>query len=84
MKVISIISNFKHQNDFSFTGIIVTHDCEICFYKNGSLHRENGPAVIYEGSALAWARKDHYYGFFNDFTNKSWKKKVKILKREAG
>lgn len=53
----------------------------IRFYKNGRLHREDGPAVLYYGGMYKdWFYKDKYYGENNIYTNKSWKQKTKELK----
>jgi hypothetical protein len=79
MKVISL-SLIRNKN---FTGIIIENYCgDICFYKNGKIHNENGPAIFYKGNIKAWCYDGWQYGFDNEFTNKTWKEKVEYLKRE--
>lgn len=69
------------KNNF-FTGVCkVLVDNSIRHYKNGNLHREDGPAYEFVNSK-SWWYKDKCYGVDNDFTIKSWKQKVKKIKRE--
>jgi hypothetical protein len=79
MKV--IISYYYFNN---FTGIIIDSDRDIVFYKNGKYHRENGPAInaYNTNGAFSWYYKGVFWGSDDDFTIKSWKKKVKELKRK--
>ena len=79
MKVI-IINNIIPRN---FTGICKTLiDESIRYYKNGMEHREDGPATEYKDCYKSWDFKNKCFGYNNDFTNKTWKKKVKHLKRQ--
>ena len=52
------------------------------WYINDICHRENGPAKKYANGGKGWYYKGKYYGKDNDFTVKTWKEKVKYLKRE--
>lgn len=49
---------------------------------NGFNHREDGPAVEYADGDKCWFYKDKIYGYDNDFTNETWKEKVKEMKRK--
>ena len=88
MKVIPIL-RYKQVTKLMNAIIIHCYSCDephitsIHFYKNGKYHREDGVARInlYINEKL-WYYKGEYYGVTNDFTNKTWKKKVKQLKRE--
>ena len=66
-----------------FTGVcnIIKYN-SIRHYKNGCLHREDGPAIKHENGGKSWFYKSKNYGSDNAFTNKTWKEKVKELKRE--
>ena len=64
------------------TGVVINTSNLISFYKNGNLHKKDGCARIYTDRFVDWYYKGKYYGGDNEFTNKSWKKKVKQLKRE--
>ena len=65
------------------TGIFIAGAYKtIRFYKNGSLHREDGPAVEYANGGKKWCYKNKRYGYDNDFTIESWKEKVKELKEK--
>lgn len=77
MKV--LIGNIKNKNS---TGIFISGAYKtIRFYKDGQLHREDGPAAIYHTCSYKdWFYKDKYYGENNQFTTKSWKRKVKKIK----
>lgn len=81
MKVIQL----KNNNAlFCGSGIILDEYNTIHFYKNGLFHNEYFESII-ELSAPAyyeWYYKSINYGFNSAFTIKSWKKKVKLLKRE--
>ena len=52
------------------------------WFMNGFNHREDGPAVEYANGGKKWCYKNKRYGYDNDFTNESWKEKVKELKIE--
>lgn len=81
MKVIKVISFLQKCN---FTAIVINTRQDIIFYKNGKCHNQYGPAHIYSNGEQQWYYKGDYcyYGSSNIFTNKSWKKRVKELKRE--
>lgn len=83
MKVISYYNN-NFDFHYIFTGIIIDSDCDIIFYKNGNFHNENGPSNIYYNTNgdFLWYYKGAFLGSDYDFTIKSWKKKIKELKRE--
>ena len=78
MKVIKLINK---DTPFYGSGIILDLD-SIHFFKNGKLHREDGPAriVLYN-----FKRNCYYYnGIVHlniKYTNKTWKRKAKSLKR---
>lgn len=80
MKVIKI-KNFINNNNY-FKLITIDRDEDICFFKNGKKHREDGAAIIYYGGYKRWHYNGKYYGESDYFIYKSWKKKVKELKRE--
>ena len=46
----------------NYTGIVEYPSGIICYYLNGKLHREDGPAIIYSGGKL------EYYINDNDIT----------------
>jgi hypothetical protein len=67
----------------NFKGVIIDMSRDICFFKNGRLHNENGPSVIYyKITSYDWFFKGNFYGADDNFTNKSWKRKIKELKRQ--
>lgn len=88
MKVIymKVIPYYNNNFDFhyNFTGIIIDSDRDIIFYKNGEFNNENGPSIIYYNTngGCSWHYKGVFWGSDYDFTIKSWKKKIKELKRE--
>ena len=57
------------------------YDSVFSFYKNGQLHREDGPAIRHTNKNKAFYFNDEYFGV-NNFTNKQWKKFVKALKHK--
>jgi hypothetical protein len=66
----------------SFTGIIETCDgmdsvfnVEIAYYKNGDLHRENGPAIDYADGSKSWYLNDKFY------SETEWKIEVEKLRK---
>jgi hypothetical protein len=74
---------FRDYVPRNFTGVCkLFYDKSICYYKNGELHREDGPSVKYPGRIKDWCYKGKCYGINNDFTIESWKEKVEELKRE--
>ena len=48
------------------------------WYLNGKLHREDGPAFYIGLYDQAWYLNDKCYGYNDDYTNKSWKRFVKL------
>ena len=80
MKVIVI----KHFNKApkNFNGICRARNNCVFHFKNGKLHNEDGPATIYVSGDKDWFYKKILYGINNQFTIKTWKKKVKHLKRQ--
>ena len=79
MKVIKILTIYNIQNNF--TGICQTKT-RIFYFKNGEHHNKNGSAIQHLSDTKNWwYYKGKYYGA-NDFTNKTWKKKVKRLNLE--
>lgn len=52
------------------------------WYIDGKYHREDGPALEGLNNCKSFYYKDKCYGYANDFTNETWKQKVKELKRE--
>ena len=70
----------KYKN-LKITGIIV-FDNRIVFLKNGKRHRKYGPAIIFYSLLIRWCYNGLFYGCDNDFTNETWKEKVKQLKRQ--
>ena len=80
MKVISVKYYWDLECSY-FTGIFYSIDCFV-FYKNGLVHKEDGPAKIYKSSNKYWYYKGDKYGTNSKFTNKIWKYKINKLKRE--
>ena len=84
MKVI-LAKNYSHVKN-NFTGIVIKKSEQaFMFYKRGKWHNENGPAFISFGNRYGsfWFNDNVYGNYFNNFNEiKSWKKKVKILKRQ--
>ena len=64
------------------SGVVISTSNLISFYKNKKLHKKDSCARIYEYRFVDWYYKGAYFGGDDDFTNKTWKKKVKQLKRE--
>ena len=54
---------------------------QIRHYENGVLHREDAPALK-AGMSKYWYYKGKCYGYNDEFTIETWKKKVRILKLE--
>lgn len=84
MKVIKIQSDIQRNNYFKFIGI---DECGYIFHiKNGEFHNENGPAYHDDKMIIKeFYYKDLHYIYsknFIQFTNFSWKKKVKKLRRQ--
>ena len=51
------MKTFKHYSYIpkDFTGICkILDDKSICYCKNGKIHREDGPAIIYRNGATYW------------------------------
>lgn len=59
--------------------VIEKTDLSKRWYKNGRLHREDGPAIEYSSGAKEWWLNNKHYGYNSKFTNESWKKFVKTL-----
>ena len=75
----------------NFSGVTVDRFGNTTYFICGKYSRINKPAIIYKKTACtvrrdatnySWFYKGEYYGGDNDFTNKSWRKKVKELKRK--
>lgn len=84
MKIIKAKENDGFYNAFIKKAVVIIDDKEkycIFFIKNNGYHNKNGPSLIYETYSL-WYYKDRPYGSNNSFTIKTWKKKVKELKRQ--
>lgn len=85
MKV--IFSDYNSNDDHfhcNFTGIIIDSIGDVCFYKNGYVHNTNGPAKFireFNNLYVCYLYKNEYYGCDRDYTTKTWKQKVKKLKR---
>lgn len=47
-------------NDKSFTGSVINSDDEVLFLKEGVIHREDGPAMLYK-SMIAYVKNGHYH-----------------------
>lgn len=69
---------FHHKKHASH----IFKDGEKSWYYNGERHNISGPAIEYSDPYKEWHYKNCYYGNGTTFTNKSWKKFVKQLKRE--
>ena len=66
-----------------FTGVCkILMDYEIHHYKNGKVHREDGPAKIFIDKSISWWLENKFYGTNTSFTTKTWKEFVENLKRE--
>lgn len=77
MKVIK-----SKDKNLKITGIIAFNN-RIVFLKCGKRHRKDGPAIIYHDHFfIRWCYNGVFYGFDNEFINKTWKQKVKQLKLE--
>ena len=68
-------------NKSSFTGVVISDKSYIMFYKNGCIHNPYFPATIGLNFLYKewWCNNSRYY---ENHSNKSWKRKVKQLKRE--
>jgi hypothetical protein len=77
------IYHYKNRKSHNESGpAIIWEDGSKIWCINGCEHREDGPAVEFVNGNKHWYYKNKYYGANDDFTIKSWKKKVKELKRE--
>jgi hypothetical protein len=84
---------YKFQKDHylepksNYTGVIISDNKDIAFYKDGGLHRENNPAIIYSSGSKMWALNDKMHRLDGpSFTSKStdlWHKDG-VLHREDG
>ena len=54
----------------------------IIFVNNNLIHNTTSPGIIYLDGDMVYYYKGGNYGYKNDFTNETWKKKVKELKRK--
>ena len=52
------------------------------WFINGLQHREDGPSAEHADGGKRWYYQGEFYGLDDAFTNKTWKEKVKKLKRE--
>ena len=77
MKVIKINEDIVQCK---FTGIGINKYEVIIFFKDGKWHNDSYQAAIYQSGYKYWWYKDTFYGRNNDFTIKTWKKKVKEIK----
>lgn len=81
MKIIKYKSREYIPKDF--TGVCQTmNDFLILNFKNGQIHREDGPAIIRKMSYSSWYYKDKCYGHRGYFTIETWKEFVENKKRE--
>lgn len=82
MKVIPIhkVHSLKIKNAIVLNFVLSA----VCFYKNYKIHNSFVAAVVCynEDYYKSFYYNGGYYGSDNDFINKTWKKKVKQLKRE--
>ena len=87
MKVIGLKLNdffIKKNKNIIYNAILFylhQKDHFIFFMKNNIYHNINGPSSISDGYKV-WYYKGVRHGINNDFTIKSWKQKVKQIKRE--
>jgi len=79
MKTIKI----KHWSEIpdDYTGIIEWSNGDNWWYKNGSNHREDGPAVIWENGKKSWWLNGHRIWYFH--RNKLDLSKFIILSKEV-
>ena len=90
MKVIK--TKQRTPNIFINNAVLITarqYLITFCFFKNNKIHNSKFYAVIgidlpnHQPTVVyAYYYKNDFYGNDNNFTNKSWKKKVKQLKQE--
>ena len=84
MKVVKLKTYiFRSAN---FTGISILLDGTIRFYKAGSIHKNNGPAYIRtivnnNNFDKLWVYNGGVYGYKDDFTIKTWKRRIKQIKQ---
>ena len=86
MKVVLVRTYEDVDIDFckksSFTGVVIDK-MYITFYKNSKIHNPYCAAsIILFDFRKEWWFNNKCCGKRDDFTNKTWKKKVKELKRE--
>ena len=81
-KTIHYIKNGKHHREDG--PAIIYPSGHKQWQLNGVSHREVGPAVESVTGYKEWWYKGLCYGINNKFTNTTWFKKVKQLKREEG
>jgi len=62
----------------TFTGVVKDTFNDIAYYLNGKYHREDGPAIEYRNGYNAWYLNGICYGCYDDFTNESWIRFVRI------
>jgi len=56
MKTIKIDNIFQMKSPKNFTGIAIQTNGRKGWFKNGKLHRENGPAIIWEYGEKMWCQ----------------------------
>lgn len=82
MKLIIVSKTFFiNINNLHLCIVYYLMDKTISFINNSEFHRKDGPAIV-SPIMILWYYKGKFYGGDDVFTNYSWKKKVKKLKRE--
>ena len=79
----------RQKYDSSFSGIVIDTYGNIAYYKYGTFHRADGPAIIYSdknpffdgAKKYSWIYKNHIYGKDDKYSIESWKKQVEIIEK---
>lgn len=67
----------------NFNGVCkIIKNNSINYFKNGTRHKEDGPAIEYENGECSWYFKDGLYGIDDQFTVQSWMIFIEELQRE--
>ena len=75
-KLVKDYYSFKGRENF--TGVVKDKGGDIVYFLNGKLHREDEPACEYADGTKQWWLNGKAYGINDDYTNKSWKRFVRL------
>jgi hypothetical protein len=62
----------------NLTAVYVNKNKSIRFFKNGKLHNSKNTAYVHKDGYKEFHLNGEYYGNKNNFTKKSWRRRVKM------